>query len=100
MDQTIVLSINEQATIIQGNKAVTDPSHMFNSESQLLPSGRRLRVSYCRINTENLIFIPVSRNLINSNTDENGSFLNDILQFAVVVVVVVVLMDFCTTLSC
>ncbi len=57
--------IYEQATLRQANKMVCNLSHVLYTEYELLSSGRRFRVSRCRLNRFKN-FIPVSIKLLNS----------------------------------
>ena len=63
-------AIFEETVLRQARKIVADPSHVLNSEYELLPSGRRYRVPVKNkkryLNRYKFSFVPLSITLLNS----------------------------------
>ena len=63
-------AIFEETVLRQARKIIADPSHVLNSEYELLPSGRRYRVPVKNkkryLNRYKFSFIPLSVTLLNS----------------------------------
>ncbi len=55
----------EEIVTRQAQQIISDPTHVFHSEYQLLPSGRRFRVPKCRLNRFKNSFVPLSIKALN-----------------------------------
>ena len=52
----------------QGAKIATDPTHVLNMEYELLPLGKRYRLSFCRLNRLKFSLVPLSIKLLNGGS--------------------------------
>ena len=57
----------EKAVLREARKILSDPTHILNSEFEILPSGRRLRMPSCRLNRYKNSFIPVATKILNKS---------------------------------
>ncbi|XDV25684.1 hypothetical protein PO909_029559, partial [Leuciscus waleckii] len=60
-------SIYEQSVLRQARRVLLDPSHILQTENELLPSGRRYRSPKTKLNHFKYSFIPVSIKIRNQN---------------------------------
>ena len=65
-DYQTLQSIYEQTVFRQAQRIVTEPSHILHLEYELLPSGRRYRVTTCKLNRFKNSFVPTSIKFLNN----------------------------------
>ena len=58
-------AIFEQTVVRQAKNIISDPSHVLNSEYELMRSGRRYRMPQCKYNRFKHSFIPLSIKMLN-----------------------------------
>ena len=64
-DKLSLQSIYEQSVLRQAQRVLLDPSHILQTEYELLPSGRRYRIPKCKLNRFKYSFIPTSIKMLN-----------------------------------